>query len=622
VTDRAGPGGSADPYRQILPIPRGISRVVSTVALLWGSAYLGWRLTDSLFGAPPWLAVPLVLAELVSWALFAAFVHRAWREPRPIETPVDTTDATRTDVLLTTLNDPAESIQATLIGCHALDRPHKVWVLDDGDRPEIAALAADHGAEYLVRLDADGARAGNVNHALRLTDAPMVLLLRAGEVPFPDLLSYSIAAIANPRVGAVSAGALHRDIDSKGPFAPDHAERTTIEASIDAVDAAEWTGGPVLFRRAALNEIGGIARASVNLGHMTTMRLWQHGWTVRSIPLALAEVPAPANLTACQSLRDRWVRGRLEVLRSADSPVSSRGLTLHQRAAALGALSPVIGSITRIVMVAVAAAALSLGELPLTATAGALLALWLPAFVLRASSRWLLSDARLVPLATVRGELLHLGVHIRSLGTLFDRRPASYVFAPRTGADPSSWHLLRRVWLLVGASALLGSAMLFRFVRWAAGDRGLDGFGLFAMMATTAMFLALVVGEATDWARNGQRRAYYRRPVAVAARIDGRVVRVLDLVADGIGVESGVPLMAGERFTVTLRLPEPTGGVHDLSLTGRVKWAKESRASVWRAGIEFLELRPIERDRLIEFSAVTTPYQRVGRSADLTASGF
>ncbi len=110
------------------------------------------------------------------------------------------------------------------------------------------------------------------------------------------------------------------------------------------------------------------------------------------------------------------------------------------------------------------------------------------------------------------------------------------------------------------------------------------------------------------------RRLNYRRPVAIAATLRGAMIRVLDLVPDGIGFETGMPLRTGERVTIRVHLPDETGAVHEVGLAGQVVWALQVSASgTWRAGVQFDELRPIERDRVVEFCSVTLPYNELRR---------
>lgn len=601
-----------DPYRRRIATPAALDRLVAFAAITWGGSYLGWRLTDSLFDVPLLLGIPLVIAELVVWLSFGSFLHRNWRRPRPVEQST-ATDLGNVDIFVTSLNDPIDAVRATLIGCHALAGSHSVWVLDDGNRREIADVAAEHGAEYVARTDTDGARAGNVNHAMHLTDADHVLLLSAGDVPLPDIFTHLAPALAEASVGAVVAGTVERDADRAAPRLVELAEREIGGPSLDQVDAAPWSGGPVLVRRRAHHDVGGLPTDTVAPEIGFSVRLWTKGWSVRTVPLTLAETPGPANLTARLALRDRHVHGRIELLRTSGSHAGWRGLTGHQRFGRLGVVAVAGASLARLVMAAVGVCVLLTGVLPLSIAPAHVAALFLPAIGLRALTTWLLSDGRLRPFATVQHELSYLGLHLRALGRAVSGRRASYRFAPRRGRDPKARDMIAKVPVLATTALLLAAGVVFRIGLVVTGHNDLSGLATATLLALGASAALLVSFETARWAHRRERRNYGRLPVEVSGRIDGSIVRVLDVVSDGMGIETGEPTRLGSTVRISLHLPDPTGALHDLRLTGKVRWVSDVGDGIHRAGLEFVGLSAIERDRLVEFASVTVPFRRVSR---------
>jgi cellulose synthase/poly-beta-1,6-N-acetylglucosamine synthase-like glycosyltransferase len=63
------------------------------------------------------------------------------------------------DVFVATYDEPLEVLEATLAGCAALSYPHETFLLDDGRRWEMAALAAEWGAQWITRPDNSHAKA-------------------------------------------------------------------------------------------------------------------------------------------------------------------------------------------------------------------------------------------------------------------------------------------------------------------------------------------------------------------------------------------------------------------------------------------------------------------------------
>ncbi len=598
-----------DPYGRRISTPLVLDRLVAALALIWGLAYLGWRVTDSLIGVSPLLGIPLVAAEIAVWLSFGSFLHLTWRR-RSRQSP-EPLDLGSVDVFVTSLNDPVDAVRATLIGCHALDVAHTLWVLDDGHRIEIEALAAEHGAEYVARTAVTGARAGNLNHGMSLSEADFAVFLSAGEVPLPDFFRHTSGLFADDRVAAVVAGTTERNADRSAPRMIEHIESEVTAPSLDRVDAAAWEGGPLVVRRRAHDAVGGLPCDTVapDLGY--TLRLWQGGWIVRMVPTVLAELPGPANLTARLALRDRRVLGRVEALRGPGSALTRPGLTLHQRASRLEVLASASASAARLLVIVVAGAVMITGALPIAIGSSEAIALLAPAFALRALAVWLLSDGRIRPLANVEHELSYLGLHLRALWAWVTGKRAVYRFAPRSGLDPHPLEMLSKVPMLAPLSTALWITVAFRVAVLAA--TGSNDRSLWVSVAAAGAIASLCTGETLRWARHRERRTYGRLPVEVSGRLDGNIVRVLDVVGDGIGIETGRPLELNSTTIVSLHLPDPTGALHDLRLTARVRWVADLGEGVHRAGLEFVDLRAIERDRLVEFASVTVPFRRIDR---------
>ena len=66
------------------------------------------------------------------------------------------------DLFVPTYNEEPSLLRATLEACVRMDYPHKTYVLDDGRRPEVEALARELGVNYIARLDNRHFKAGNL----------------------------------------------------------------------------------------------------------------------------------------------------------------------------------------------------------------------------------------------------------------------------------------------------------------------------------------------------------------------------------------------------------------------------------------------------------------------------
>ena len=102
-----------------------------------------------------------------------------------------------------TYDEGPDVLEATLLGCAGITYPHVTWVLDDGRRDFVRALAEATGARYLTRPDNRHAKAGNINHALGVVDAELLLVLDADHVPQPDILHATVGYFDDPLVAVV-----------------------------------------------------------------------------------------------------------------------------------------------------------------------------------------------------------------------------------------------------------------------------------------------------------------------------------------------------------------------------------------------------------------------------------
>ena len=67
----------------------------------------------------------------------------------------------------------------------------------------LAAMARRLGARYVRRKDHRGAKAGNLNHALRLSTSPLVAVFDCDHVPHPDFLNETMPLLEDPSVAFV-----------------------------------------------------------------------------------------------------------------------------------------------------------------------------------------------------------------------------------------------------------------------------------------------------------------------------------------------------------------------------------------------------------------------------------
>ncbi|MBI3565741.1 MAG: glycosyltransferase [Elusimicrobia bacterium] len=319
--------------------------------LFFSLRYLHWRAAHTLNDSSDFrlfVSLALLLAEVYGFASVVLFfvqvlsLHKA-RTPAtaPAEPPT-------VDVFVTIYNEPVEILRRTLVACRALDYPADkllIHVLDDGPRAEVAAVAAAHGCRYVTRADRLHAKAGNLNHGLSRTSAELLLLLDVDHVPVSSFLKETVGFFSDPKVAFVQTP--HHF------YNPDCYQRNlvleqelvheqdlffqVIQPGRDAVNATVFAGSAALFRRAALEDVGGFRTDCAIEDMHTGMELQSRGWTSVYYRRVLSAGLSPEDFMGYLTQRKRWARGGVQLF-FLDNPLVKRGLGLRQRLSYFGSL--------------------------------------------------------------------------------------------------------------------------------------------------------------------------------------------------------------------------------------------------------------------------------------------
>lgn len=241
---------------------------------------------------------------------------------------------TSIDVFITTYGEDVEVIRRTAVAAVAMRGEHLTWILDDGRSDEVRALAAEVGARYVRRLSSGGAKAGNVNHALSISNGRFFAIFDADFVPKPDFLVETVPFFSNELVAFVQTpqtyGNLHNVI-SRGAGYMQSVFYRFIQPGRNRFNAAFCVGTNVIFRRAAVDDVGGIYTDSKSEDVWTSLKLHEAGWRTIYIPMVLAVGDAPDTVEAYTKQQLRWATGGFEILLTHNPLSRKRRLTLDQR---------------------------------------------------------------------------------------------------------------------------------------------------------------------------------------------------------------------------------------------------------------------------------------------------
>jgi cellulose synthase (UDP-forming) len=287
-------------------------------------------------------SVLLFSAELYGFAiLICGYFQTAVLQPRrPRALAQDLARLPNVDVFIPTYNEPEEIVRRTLVGALGMDYPKKtVYLLDDGQRPRMGQLAAELGARYFTRADNKGAKAGNINAALRRTRGELVAIFDADHVPVRSFLGLTVGFfVADPRLALVQTphhfynpDPFERNLWLEDVVPPEQEMfYQAVQVGNDFWNSAFFCGSCAVLRREALLEVGGVAQETVTEDAHTALRMHAAGW--RS---AYLDVPQAAGLATERyafhvAQRIRWARGMVQIFR-LDNPLFKPGLTLAQR---------------------------------------------------------------------------------------------------------------------------------------------------------------------------------------------------------------------------------------------------------------------------------------------------
>jgi Glycosyltransferase like family 2/PilZ domain len=593
-------------------------RALAVLALLWGVAYLTWRIGWSAEGSSPVAYAMLLTTEVYGlWAL-ATLAWYSWAR-RACERPA-ATPGRKVDVYVCTYDEPVEVVAATLAGCHALGYPHTTYLLDDGRRLEMAELAEVAGARYLTRSDNSHAKAGNINAALSRTEGELVLMLDADHVPMPDALDAMVGYFDDEQVALVQSPHDFFNHDSVQHYVVGRHEQSLFYRVVcpgkDRHGAAYWCGSAAVLRREALLEIGGVATETIAEDFHTTIRLLRHGWTSRYHDEVLVQGLAPHDLDGYLLQRDRWARGNLAVFTLPESPLRARELRPLQRLSYFVSLAAYLAPPMRLLLLATLGLVMWTGELPMKISVLALLALWGPSVSLNLLAGSALARGYMRIGETAHYELLTMEIYARALRCVFRPGRTAFEVTPKQGGDGGGLAAVRKLHLVLLAAAVLAGGTVLRLLDLAGVGPLPDLPGIAAIVVPLLGLIELrrVLRTLLAVGRRRQRRQVYRFEGDAAAHCFGAGGhvggRLIDASAAGVGLVLDAPLAIGDRPAVLLELEDAGGEEHEVAAQVEVRSCRAVEEH-WLVGATVEEIDPGSRMRLMEWCYVVCNHEQL-----------
>ncbi|MGQ0561211.1 MAG: glycosyltransferase [Gemmatimonadota bacterium] len=594
----------------ITPRQEWLIRALAFASLAFGLYWLYWRWTQTLNPDHIIFSVALVTAETWGWNGSAIFLFKAWqvrdREPPPAPA------GRSVDVFITTYDEPLEVVRRTAIGARAIRYPHRTYILDDGKRDEVLQLAQELGLGYIRRKGNPNAKAGNLNHAIAVTNGEFVLQLDADHVPLPNIIDRLLGYFTDPTVAFVQSPQDFYNTDSfthvineksRSMWEENRIFYSLIQPGKDHWNATFFCGSCGMLRRAALEEVGGFSTETIIEDMETSIKLHARGWKSAYHTEALAFGLSPASASSFHVQRLRWAQGSMQMLQKLN-PLFLPGLRPGQRACYFAANMYPLDGIQKAVFYLSPVIFLLTGAVPLQADTGPLLwrlglylTLSIGAFELVArGTGWLFIQERY--------NMAKFPTYILALPAFFAKGKLRFHVTPKGMTDaPFRTYAPQLALLIISVAALVWApfAYYYGWIRYDVGSMDLAFLISGGWVAWNVYFAHSVVRLSL---RARQQRSDHRFsdqfPVQIrasgAAGAQPEMALTRDLNPQGIAFRTTSRLEAGTALQVTL--PLATRTVVARGEVVHVESVTTLHGEVHLHGVRFERLRVDDRDAI------------------------
>ncbi|MEA2707101.1 MAG: hypothetical protein QOH22_1889 [Gemmatimonadaceae bacterium] len=604
-------------FRDAIPkLPRGeemITRIFAVIAWLYGLYWVTWRWSSSLNPHALVFSIVLIVAEtyglINSFFLIATVWKLKYRDAPP------TPRGLKVDVFITNFDEPLEVLRRTAIGARAIKYPHRTFMLDDGKRDEVKAMADALGIGYIRREGNEHAKAGNLNNALQVTDGEFILQLDADHVPLPNILDRLLGYFGDGRVAFVQSPQDFYNTDSfthvvneegRSLWEENRIFFSLLQPGKDTWNAAFFCGSCGILRRTAFDEIGGFSTKTITEDMETSIVLHGRGWKSVYHGETLAYGLAPSSAFAYHVQRLRWGQGSMQILRKLN-PLFYPGLTIPQRLAYLSSTATYLDGVQKLIFYLAPVVFFLTGWLPVNVTNAQLVTRLVPYVLLTIISFEMLSRGTGWILISERYNMAKFWTYIRACSGFFAKKPLKFNVTPKgTGEVPFETYAPQLFLLILSVASVIWATIAFHYglvnyhaPGWSSLAFWLNGFWI----AWNIYFAGFVVLQSRS---SRQQRIDHRFidafPIVVdATDAEGREYNDLlaltqDLNPSGLAFRASFALPKAAKIRIALPLAQ---GTYDV--TGRVMHVEKTYTGnnpVYTHGIQFDDLPVDTRDAI------------------------
>lgn len=228
------------------------------------------------------------------------------------------------DIKLPVCGESLEILKRTWDAVSELDyKNYKVYVLDDKGDDEVKKLALSYNFNYFARPGNEMKKAGNLKYAFERSFGDYIIIFDADFAPLPEFINESLPyLIADPKIGILQTPQyfeVHKNVSNKcwleyGAGAIQEDFYRLIQVARDGLSGSICVGTCAVYRRSALDKIGGTHQIEHSEDVWTGIKINGAGYTVRYNPFILAEGFCPDDSESFFKQQYRWCKGSMSLM--------------------------------------------------------------------------------------------------------------------------------------------------------------------------------------------------------------------------------------------------------------------------------------------------------------------
>ncbi len=274
----------------------------------------------------------LDLGAFLVWNSYVSYVSDVMcrtRRGRPLPVVVDPTYEPMVSIHIPAYNEPPEILINTIKSVEAMDYPNfEIVVLDNNTKDPavwrpVEEYCRDRDRVTFVHVDPwPGYKAGACNLALRkYTDprAEIIGMVDADDIVKPYYLAETAPYFSDERLGFIQTCEGNRDYEGSDYYTAvvDSYQGfyLAMMSSRNERDTVPFVGTMGLFRRSALESVGGWNEWCISEDTEASLRVLKEGWSGLYIPRCFGRGVPPPTFGGLNTQRHRWCFGGMQILR-------------------------------------------------------------------------------------------------------------------------------------------------------------------------------------------------------------------------------------------------------------------------------------------------------------------